>query len=111
MFQESKLNLEQIQKDYPPERYSVAQALAAYLEDNNRLIGSEGVIDAVALQGVFKSLYGEDIDILEYVPIIKDVLQNEMANRRDLAWKVIEDVVEEREQTEDDEPAKGTLGF
>jgi len=111
LLQDTKLNLEQIQKDYPPEQYSVAEALAAYLEENNRLIGSEGMMDAVALQGVFRSLYGENVDILEFIPAIKEVLQNEVANRRDLAWKVIEDVVEEREQEEDDEPARGTLGF
>ena len=55
-----KINLNEIQEQYPADKFSIAQALVSHLEDTDRLVGAVGNIDSVALLAFFKALYVED---------------------------------------------------
>lgn len=111
-----KLNLKEIQEQYPAENFSVAQALVSHLEDTDRLVGAVGNIDAVALLAFFKTLDVEDgastvgWDFTEYIEPIREILKYGDMNRADLAWETVESVLSSREE-EPEEWLEGTLGF
>ena len=113
-----KLNLKEIRKQYPADRFSVAQALVSYLEDTDRLVGAVGNIDAVALLAFFRTLdvLGEDgaasveWDYTKYIEPIRNILIYELAGRADLAWETVEAVLSSEEE-EENERISGTLGL